>query len=104
MQTVAAEPMIQAKVVRLHAAAVAVRQHTAPSYFLSVMAVLMITIIQMGVMVHIVLCRTQTQLIVAAARDQLVLNFIAMVAAIGKASHADLMVVLRLPDINLIQE
>jgi hypothetical protein len=98
--------MIQAKVVRLPAAAVAVRLHPAPSYLLNVMPAPMIIIIQMGVMVHIVLCRTQTQLIVAvaAARDQLVLNFIAMVAANGKASHADLMVVLRPPDMPLIQE
>jgi hypothetical protein len=101
MQTVAAEPMIQAKVVRLPAGDVAVRQPMAPSYFLSVMAVPMIIIIQMGVMVHILLCRTQTQLIVAAAAAQLVLNSIAMVAAIGKASHADLMVVLRQPDIQI---
>ena len=68
---------------------------------LSVMAVPMIFIIQMGVMVHIVLCRTNTQLIVAAAAALPVMNTIAMVAAIGKASHADLMVVLRQPDIQI---
>jgi hypothetical protein len=96
--------MIQAKVVQLLAAAVAVRLHMAPSYLLNVMPAPMIIIIQMGVMVHIVLCRTQTQPSVAAARDQLVLNSIVMAADTGKASHADLRVVLRPPDINLIQE
>jgi hypothetical protein len=101
MQTVAVEPMIQAKVVRLPAAAVAVRLHMAPSYLLNVMAAPMIIIIQTAVMVRTRLCRTQTQLIVAAVQAQLVLNSIAMVAAIGKASHADLMVVLRQPDIQI---
>ena len=101
MQMVAVEPMIQAKVVRLPAAAVAVRPERAPSYMLSVMAVPMIFIIQMGVMVHIVLCRTNTQLIVAAAAALPVMNTIAMVAAIGKASHADLRAVLRQPDIQI---
>jgi hypothetical protein len=104
MQTVAAEPMIQAKVVRLPAAAVAVRLYMAPSYFLNVMPAPMIIIIQTVVMVRIALCRTQTQLIVGAARDQLVLNSIVMAADTGKAFHADLRVVLLKQDIPLIQE
>ena len=88
MQTVAAEPMIQVRVVRLHVAAVAVRQPMAPSYMLSVMAVPMIFIIQMGVMVHIVLCRTNTQLIVAAAKALPVMNSMVMVAESGRVTSA----------------
>jgi hypothetical protein len=103
MQMVAVEPMIQAKVVPLHVAAVAVRLHMAPSYFLNVMAAQGLLIIQMVVMVHILLWWTQTQLIVAAARDQLVLNTIAMVVGIGKAFHVELRQVLLKQDIPLTQ-
>ena len=86
----AAEPMIQAKVARLHVAAVVVHLHLAPSYFVNVMAAQILLIIQMVVMVHILLCMTQTQLVVGAAQDLLVLNSIAMVVGSGKAFHVDL--------------
>ena len=104
MQMVAVEPMIQVKVVLLPVAAVVVRLHLAPSYLLNVMAVHMIIIIQMVVMVlTLLLCRTQTQLIVGAAQDLLVLKSIAMVVGIGKAFHVDLKAGLLKQDINLIQ-
>ena len=103
MLMVAVEPMIQVKVVPLHVAAVAVRLHLAPSYLVNVMAVPMIIIIQMVVMVHIVLCRTQTQLFVGAAQDLLALKSIAMVVGIGKAFLVDLTAGLLKQDINLIQ-
>jgi hypothetical protein len=107
MQTAAVEPMIQVKVVLLPVAPVAVRLQLAPSYLLNVMAVHMIIIIQMVVMVlTLLLCRTQTQLIVEtnAALALFVMNTIVMAVGIGKAIRVDPTKRLLQRDMPLIQK